>query len=225
MNIDIIKKDIVSYAKKYAVILLIIIFVFFGSAYFKTNSEKKLNNVNATLMSIEANIIKKRNEYEQSTSSLSDYEKIDKSKLPTEDGFVLGRDRLRAAVDDLSAMRKLYLLKKLNISMSEIKENTSLKTQSFSVYEGVLMIEFSGATDEYIFSLINDIKNLFPGFLRLKKMEIRKLSEIDDASISNFFTENSEGFVSGVIELDWFTLKSNNNSNSLKNLSKANGSK
>lgn len=209
MNIDIIKKDIIHILKKHGAIIVCLILIFLGSVYYVTSNEESLNQANSELMSLEAKIIKKKEEYSQTTKSLKEYQAIEQNKLPTIDGYVLGRDRLREAVSNLEKMRRDYLFKKLNISMSEIKEVPSLKTQSFSVYEGVLTLEFSGATDEYIFSFINDIKHEFPGFLKLKKMEVRKIAEIDDINAANFFTQSFEGFVSGTIELGWLTLKSN----------------
>jgi hypothetical protein len=209
MNIDIIKKDIIHILKKHGAIIVCLILIFLGSVYYVTSNEERLSQANSELMSLEAKIIKKKEEYRQTTKSLKEYQAIEQNKLPTIDGYVLGRDRLREAVSNLEKMRRDYLFKKLNISMSEIKEVPSLKTQSFTVYEGVLTLEFSGATDEYIFSFVNDIKHEFPGFLRLKKMEVRKIAEIDDINAANFFTQNFEGFVSGTIELGWLTLKSN----------------
>jgi len=197
--------------KKRGIKSLIVVAVLAGSAFgahsYNVATIERLKGVESDVSKLGMEISKKRDEYRKSEESLKEYLAIDKTKLPSKNGYVLGRDRLRAAYALIQPVKDIYMFKKLNFTLTEIKPYLGFSSEIFSVYENNIIIDFAGATDEYIYSFISDVKNILPGFINLKSLDMKKNQEITVASINDYLSTGGAPFVSGKMELTWNTLK------------------
>lgn len=206
MSNAVLKKQISKKLIKNGIIIVVMTVIFVVSYFYQSSNTTKLDELTNRINTLDSQIVKKKSEYDQSEANLKEYLAIDKIKLPSEDGYAQGRDRLKVALPIIQEMKDTYVFKKLNFKLSEIKESPSINSQVFAAYDNSITIEFEGASDEYLYSFLNDLKHALPGYIYMKNIKMTKSQDITIASAVDYLG-NGPAFVSGSMDLTWTTLR------------------
>jgi len=203
-----IKKKIKKMMIRNSAIIAVLGGVFVATYFFHSAEQDNLKKVKKQIATTSQEIENIKSEYDTSEKKLQEYMLISALQLPTSDGYALSRDRLKAILPEIQSLKTVYLFKKLNTSFSEIVELPEAQSQFITAYKNDVTIEFSGATDEYIFSFISDLKNSLPGYTNIKRLNVDRIQDIDATSVSDYLSSDAgNGFVSGKLELTWITFK------------------
>jgi hypothetical protein len=207
LKITLIKKEIKRKMLKYLPALAILLVVFIAAQQYDSYNQSRLKSVQDKANVLSSQIIRIRTDYDEAEKILKTYMAIDKNKFPTDDGFAVGRDRLRALLPIIKELKDTYSFKTLNLTLSEIKENSTAGIQGFKVYENNIQLDFAGLTDEMVYSFIKDLKHEIPGYINIKVLQITRVADINSASVDSYFLKHDVAFVQGKIELEWATMQ------------------
>ncbi len=181
-----------------------VLFVFcIAGYYYNSSTEESLLAVQATYSNIESELNSKTFIYNEAESNMKAYLAIPPSKTPSDKQFNLGFERLRVLVPAVKKLKELYFFKSLDYSINDIKKIDPLSSQEIETYENTIAFNFQGLSDEAVFSLIEDLKLILPGFIFIKSFEVVKKFDVNKASATNFLSRAEYAFVSGRIDVSW----------------------
>jgi hypothetical protein len=208
MKKDIVKIKIKKTAIKNGGIIGCLAVIFAGAFFYNSSKNDEIEKLNRDYNSMNSDIENTKRDFEQTEKSFQIYKNIPKDKLVNDIGFDLNRDRLRVLYPEVQRLKDVYSFKKLNATISETNEYKEVSSSVFTVFDGDIIIEIAGISDEFIFSFIEELKNNLPGFVYIKNLNINKEQDITDEAIKSYLNEASgNGFVSGKITLGWITFK------------------
>ncbi len=206
MKIELIKKQLQLKALKFLPVVVVLFVIFMVSYNYASSNKEKITANENKIRGLNAQIEQSRSDYGQSEKLLSEYLMIKKDKMPTPSGYAVGRDRLKVLLPVIQEMKGRYFFKKLNFSLSEIKKGIAPGVVKFDMYQNTISIDFAGATDEFVLSMINDLKILLPGYLNVSALTLVRELDINQETTNGYLPENGSAIVTGSVELEWTTL-------------------
>ncbi len=190
-------------------IVAILILVALGSFYFKISKSKQLSQIKDNISSLESQIQQSTDAFHKSEQLYQQYKLVDKKRLPDDNGYNTARDRLSVALPMIQKLKDIYLFKKLNITLGEIAPMQNNPSSQSTPYDSKVTLEFSGPTDQYVYSFINDLKHILPGYLNVSSLKMEKNNGVDPNAVSAFYKNKEFTFTSGSVEFHWTTLMNN----------------
>lgn len=157
--------------------------------------------------SLESEIRQKNNTYFDAEENLESFLRISNNRLPTETGYKESYQRIKQILPNIEKFKDLYSFKKLTFTLGKIEENRDYSKTNFDAYSGSLSLYFEGASDQFVFSFINDLKNSMPGYLKIDDFYISKKEDLSNIGVRSFLTVKNFYFVTGKIDLNWITFK------------------
>lgn len=214
MKLDIIKKKFVKEAAVIGGILFVLAAVFYYISSYKTSLEDKLTDISRDSANISRKARTSKVEYDNFVVSLESYRQISKTRLPTQEGYDNTASRIRIARPIIEELKEKFRFPSLDVTFSNITDKTEdYKTKTLSIISNEINIRFEGMSDEIVFSFVNSLIEELPGYVRLKKLSIRRIQDITQNTIIS--AKNSIALapvVSGDIVFTWFTTKETNES-------------
>jgi hypothetical protein len=201
--INILKKRLI----KNSAIAFVLAIIYFGSSYYETASGEQITTLTNEIATLNNQINSKQAEFTEAETNLKKFLNINKSDLPTKDGYAAGYLRVGEIITRLDELKRIYSFKKLDFTIDEIKQSSRTQATNFDSFENTINITFEGATDEYVVSFINDLNFLLPGYLEVTKLNISKNDDVTPKNIKKYSDSNFY-FVNGIIKITWITLKS-----------------
>ncbi len=114
MGLEIVKSNLKRSIIRKTVIIIVLSLIFLAAYTFATGVEQELSDVESKVSTLSGEILKRRKEYAQSEPNLKEYLAISRLKLPSENGYMLGRDRLKVSLPKVQILKDNYFFKKLN---------------------------------------------------------------------------------------------------------------
>ncbi|MDX1950467.1 MAG: hypothetical protein SFT90_08260 [Rickettsiales bacterium] len=207
MKISELKKSFKVSAIRKAIISAAMLVFLIAAYYYESSTLESLTTIQSTYTNIESELNSKNFIYNEAQANLKDYLLIPKSKMPSDKQYNLGYLRLRDLVPAIKKLKDLYFFKSLDYSINDILKVEQLSSQSIEAYNNTISFSFQGLTDEAVFSMVEDLKKMLPGFIFIKSFEVIKKFEVDKANAVNFLNRTEFAFVSGRIDLDWLIVQ------------------
>jgi hypothetical protein len=200
MKIVELKKKLKATAIKCAIIVAVVSVVFGIVDYLESYFEEKNQEIVSQKDSLQGLITQKTTLYDTAKKDYEDFKILNKNKQPTETGLAAAHERISEAIPAFDKLKKLYKFTKLDFTISATTPSTKVTSPLFDVFEGQVNIDYTGVSDEFIFSFLNDLKYELSGFIELKNIDIAGSTSTSNDAIP--------GLVSGKIQIIWYTLKS-----------------
>jgi len=213
MKIETIKNKLKKKLLKNGSIALVLGIIYFGVAYYNSSSKAQIETTNNEIYALRNEMFQKEDDFKEAEKNLKLFLKIPKKALPTDKGYNAGYMRIKELMPVFEELKNLYKFKKLDLDVKEITPSVKVTGNDFDTFEGEMDIVFSGVSDEYVFSFINDLSFRLPGQMELLRLNIIKTAEIDSEAVRKYKDDNNFYFVNGVIKLSWFTFKNKVNEN------------
>ena len=124
--------------------------------------------------------------------------------------------RVNVITSEVRKYKRLYSFKTLSAEMRQLEEVRKLSNKMFDVHKNDLTIQFKGASDTFLFSFINDLKNTLPGYIVITSLEVSRVDDIDMDKVNKYLGDPRYSFVDGSIGFEWYTLKNKNDNNDNK---------
>ena len=206
-KIDNLKKNIKTTAIRLGTISGIALFLFLGAFFYGDSTKGELEELEKRKRSMISNQAIQKSKYNKALENLEKFLKIEKNDLPNEQDFKVSYARLKPLIENMEILKKNYHFKTLDFSMGEIKENKSYSSSKFKLYENLVTLNFKGAPEHFIYSFLEDLKGLLPGFLVVEKFEMRRNSLVQPFLVERFLKDKEFHFTSGKIELRWLIMQ------------------
>lgn len=207
MKIEVLKQDIKKLAISKGIIAAVLCVFLWASDYYNSSSTETLTNIQNSFAGMDSALSNKIMIYDEAEKNLKRYLDIPASKIPSTERYNLGFVRLRTLVPEIDKLKSLYFFKTLDYTVADIKPNEFFNGAGLEAYENNILINFTGASDELVFSLINDLKKILPGYILMESMEVIKVQPVDELNANNYLTRQDFVFVNGKIELKWVIVQ------------------
>lgn len=69
-----------------------------------------------------------------------------------------------------------------------------------------LVIQFQAVSDVHVFSFVDDLRRVAPGFVRIHKVELKRTADINDSAVQQLQNGASPILVSALIEFTWIRI-------------------
>ncbi len=207
MKIEVLKQEIKKTAITKGIIAAILLVILWGAHYYSTSSTENLTNIQNGFTGLDNSLTNKILTYDEAEKNLKKYLDIPATRIPSKEKYNMGFVRLRTLVPEIDKLKSAYMFKSLDYMVLDIKPNPLFNGADMEAYENNILINFSGATDEMVFSLINDLKKILPGYVLLDSLEVIKILPVDELNANNYLTRQDFSFVNGKIEIKWIILQ------------------
>ncbi len=212
MKADNIKKTIGIKLLKNGIVIAVLALLVAGAYVYNTMNEDELLKLRGEIRQVEGQVAKKRQEYQDSEQQLKEYLSIPQTRLPTQSGYATARERLQVSIPEVQGLKDAYAFKKLNFSLGEIKRAREALPANYTAFEGEITVTLGGASDEFVYSFLNDLKHVLPGYLYIKNMRTVRQNDINNATVTSYLTQDNYELVSTDLKLGWITVKTEGNS-------------
>lgn len=207
MKLNELKLEFRKVAIKKSAIVGALTIILWGTYYYNSSTFDNLTNVQNTYNSLESELNAKMFTYDEAEKNLKTYLSIPANKTPSDQNYNFGFMRLRALVPQIDKLKSLYFFKALDYTIGDIKKNDQLSSQDLESYENPIAFNFQGATDETVFSFINDLKIYLPGYITVTSFEIIKKAPVDQVAATNYVSRPEYSFVMGKIDVNWLIVQ------------------
>lgn len=201
-----IKKRIRSDLLRYGIISVVLISACVAIYLYNESLNEENRKVKNRVSKLSSEIIDKNREYDLAEESIESFLKVPASKLPSDTGYSKGYQRIKQVLPKIEKLKNLYSFKKLTFTLGKIEKEKKLSTSEFNAHIGDLSLYYEGISDQYVISFLEDLKDLLPGYLKLKTFVISKKENLTNETARSYITTKSFHFVSGKADFDWITL-------------------
>ncbi len=116
--------------------------------------------------------------------------------------------RINDAKDMLENLQKKYKLGNVKTSFSKPNDlGGTYKTEVINVIASSINMNFTAASDEYVFNIINDLTTNFPGFVQIKSFSINKSGVVSKEIIKKIAAGEDVALVTVSLDFFWLDLK------------------
>ena len=200
-----LKQGLVKEAAIAAAAIFVLGGVAIGLSSFSTSSEEELQAATSNLQSTSAQIADLETKKSIVSKSGKKFKEL-KERIDNEE-FTL--DPLNAQ-ERLNALRKDFRLGEPKVQFTQ---EADLVTPAFQKHPSVIVskrdvtFEFKAMTDMHVYSFLNAIETSFPGMVKIKKVQLARLSEVNDQIIKQIQLGDEPELISATIEFVWIGLR------------------
>jgi hypothetical protein len=205
MKLEVIKKEFRRRAIIFLPAILASIAVFGGAYSYSSSNETRLEDAQNTAKALEQDIHTKKTQYIDQLKNFNIYKSLPKNKLPTKDGLAIVRERYQVILPLIQDFKQKYFFSKMKVDLSEIKKSKPEGMLTHDMVSNGISMDISAPTDELIYSFINDLKTMLPGYVVIDSFRIVRAKDINNDSI-NTYIKSGAPVVTATIVLNWNIL-------------------
>ncbi len=186
-------------------IAIAIVAVFLGMSLFtsglSTEAERERRQAQVNLQTVKRDLKKATERLENSGASMELYENLKKGR--DEMSLVISR---RTITQVLGTLKNNYRLTSLSLQMDpeEPFENEELQAAKLDVVRSNVVLELGGMSDQHIYSFIKEMRNKLPGFIKVKRLELKREKGFDIETLQQISNGAAPQMVSGKLAFEWY---------------------
>ena len=120
--------------------------------------------------------------------------------------------RISNAKSVIDNLEQKYKLAGLKISFSKPEDidtgkNPDMQNDLIKVSSSSVSIDFSALTDEMVFNFMSDLRDQFPGYIKLESVSVSRTSDIEKAHLKMISEGNYPPLVSAKLKFLWMDMK------------------
>lgn len=165
----------------------------------KMQLDSQVNGLRSETASLQAQLVKAK-------ESLELYSTINQRNQNA--GFEINRD---LAAQVLDRLKKSYHLGALSMKTDAVKimEDSRFQKKTATILGTDVSMTFNGLTDAHLYSFIQAVRFGFPGYVRMSKLRLQRVSEPDRSVFLAISRGNVPGLVTADMEFKWYGIRYN----------------
>jgi len=178
MKYDVIKKSLIKELIVTSMIIAAAWAVYYGKTLHEDSLKDDLNKIKREISQESSAVKSTQKDYENISQSLEIYEKIPKIKLPTEHGYNNLSARIKDSKPIILELISKYNFFDFNVIISPPENTTHKGLKEHLIYTDEIKLNFYAASDELVYSFIDEIIERIPGYIFPKEVNIRRMNDI-----------------------------------------------
>lgn len=142
-----------------------------------------------------------RVEYQQIQDRKTHFETLEATGFFSDQSRVVARERIEAIQKATNILTARY-----NIRSAEIEKSPEAEKAGHVILDSAVSVDLDALDDVDVFNFIYWIENAFPGHVSLTDMSLRRVLDINDATLRQIGNGIPTVLVSGSVEFDWRTM-------------------
>lgn len=170
-----------------------------AAAQRRTNAQNAINNDNAQIASMRAQL-------DKSGEAAKRFVKLEIA-YPS-GNFNADTDAMKNWLRNAKEFYRFSDRFKLTLAMESPAKNAALGGPNFTVLErDPMKLEFDAMSDIHVFSFLDDLLRHTPGFIRMRRFELTRKTDMDAASFQQMRAGVNPDFVSASLEFLWVGIE------------------
>ena len=195
----------------YATAIFVLVSIIAGLTWMKAmQDEQEIQRIKGEISNLDADYLRTRDKIDKAKKQLTDFMALPENKIPTANVDTDITSWIREAREPLLKLKNSYKLNSLDLSLTpptELKDG-AFKRDSVMAISSKVTLKFDAASDELIFSFVDDLINHFPGYVRVESIDITRSGEITETMLSQVIAQGTApSLVNGTLVFEWVKLK------------------
>ena len=132
--------------------------------------------------------------------SISIYNEV--KKQLDDNQFALNRDKAQMIINQL---KDKYMLSSINMKVSPVSDvaTDKYKSTTIKLIQSKVTLNFSGISDEYLLSFVNDLMRKLNGYIRVTNLSLSRTGDINKESLTQISQGKLPALVTGELGFNW----------------------
>lgn len=142
-----------------------------------------------------------RVEYQQIQDRKAQFETLTQSGFFSSQSRVVARKRIESIQKATNILTARY-----NIKSAEVEKNPEVENAGHVILDSAIDVSLDAMDDVDFFNFIYWIENAFPGHVSMKEVSLRRVLDINEATLRQIGIGTPTVLISGRIGFDWRTM-------------------